>query len=94
MAGYFDLPRYLRRDLRRIYRPIEVIQEILPVGDLIQIVRSILAQGKTAIVDHLSWRLAAGGFGARQVEKMFTDKLQCGSEYRRRGDMLIFFSSS
>ena len=92
--GFYQLPKWLKRDLKRIYRPYEVVQTVIPPADLICLVGTILASGKTAIVEGFSWRSAMGGFGARRVEKMFVDKLSCGSEYRRRGDLLIFFRSA
>lgn len=91
MLGYYDLPRYLRRDLKRIYAPFQLVQDHLPMGDLINLAGAHIDSGNAVIVDHLAWRVAADGFGARQVERMFTDRLGCGSEYRRRGDLLIFF---
>lgn len=85
--GYYELPAYLKRDLRRIYGKPKIIIGAT-MDEVLLRVEAALKCNRAAIVE--AWR-SASGFGARATEKMISDRLGCGSDYRRRGDLLIFY---
>ena len=92
--GYAGLPAYLKRDLRRIYGPLSRVSIPLPdINLLLMELRGNLASGKATVVEGYAWRRATG-FSASGARSIFLERLGCGVEYRRRGDLMIIYPGS